>query len=68
MCGVKSLIRVFFDPLITLQTCVQYAKPQESNVNDFPLAYHYLIHSAAMQIVLKLEAKYQSSLSKVSLK
>ncbi|CAK8691470.1 unnamed protein product [Clavelina lepadiformis] len=47
------------------KTWLRYSVPVSSNLNEFPLAYHYLIHSPAMQILLKLEKKYHSDLAKI---
>nr|CAB3236034.1 uncharacterized protein C12orf4 homolog [Phallusia mammillata] len=41
-----------------------YQKPVSNKPNEFSISYHYLIHSLAMQVLLKLEQKYISLMSK----
>ncbi|XP_078495034.1 FERRY endosomal RAB5 effector complex subunit 3 [Ciona intestinalis] len=42
----------------------EHAPPCLSQSNNFPLAYHHLIHSTAMQNLLQLEKKYHNAVSK----
>uniref|UniRef100_H2ZLT4 Uncharacterized protein n=1 Tax=Ciona savignyi TaxID=51511 RepID=H2ZLT4_CIOSA len=46
-------------------TWQEYAPPISTQPNNFPLSYHYLIHSPAMQILMQLEKKYHSAVAKL---